>query len=95
MNYRCDIYQGHQLEPLIDSTNMLDESSLRRLKNILSTVPRLPAWSDVVNNGDEEEVEQLKVTSAVLAVRTLSTQLQDLTNTFLNFISGRLGHCSH
>ena len=40
---------------------MLEEANLRRLKNILSTVPKLPAWSEVVSNGDEDEIEQLKV----------------------------------
>ena len=61
MNNLSDIYQGHQFHILTPLNNMLEEANLRRLKNILSTVPKLPAWSEVVSNGDEDEIEQLKV----------------------------------
>ena len=40
---------------------MLEEQSFRRLKNILTTVPKLPAWSEVLDNADEDEIEQIKV----------------------------------
>ena len=32
-----------------------------RLKNILSTVPKFPAWSEVLDNADEDEIDQIKV----------------------------------
>ena len=87
MNYLSDIYQGQQYDNLSPRDNMLEESNLRRLKNILTTVPKLPPWSEVVSNGDEDEIEQLKV-KFLKFVLCDTISWQDLTNTFLNFISG-------
>ena len=47
---------------------MLDEQSFRRLKNIPATVPKLPAWSEVLDNADEDEIDQIKVSQPTVAL---------------------------
>ena len=51
---------------------MLDEQSFRRLKNALSTVPKLPAWSEVLDNADEEEIDQIKVSQRTVILYLLA-----------------------
>ena len=40
---------------------MIDDMAIRKLRNQINSLPKLPSWSNLMANGSDKIMEQLKV----------------------------------